>query len=205
MRVMVFDTETTGLPLFSEPSEHPGQPHLVQYAATLFGPDRQEINSINLIIKPDGWEISPEVAAIHGISHERALAEGVPEANAVAAFLAMTACADVVCAYGIPFDTRILRIAMLRAGKTKDECDLFAATLNKHCVQKQATPIVKCPPTDKMMAAGRKTFKTPTLTEAIMAILGEELPGAHDAAVDVAATAKIYFAMNPLPSKKGDA
>lgn len=24
---LFYDTETTGLPLFSEPSEHPGQPH----------------------------------------------------------------------------------------------------------------------------------------------------------------------------------
>ena len=36
MKLAIFyDTETTGIPLFSEPSEHPGQPHIVQLAACL--------------------------------------------------------------------------------------------------------------------------------------------------------------------------
>lgn len=61
--IIFYDTETTGLPLWREPSEHPDQPHIV------------EIASMNALIRPDGWTISPEAAAIHGISQERALAE----------------------------------------------------------------------------------------------------------------------------------
>lgn len=32
---LFFDTETTGLPLFEQPSEDPRQPHIVQLAACL--------------------------------------------------------------------------------------------------------------------------------------------------------------------------
>ena len=32
MRLLMFDTETTGLPLWKDPSDHPDQPHLVQLA-----------------------------------------------------------------------------------------------------------------------------------------------------------------------------
>lgn len=32
---LFYDNETNGLPLFKEPSNHPGQPHIVQLAAVL--------------------------------------------------------------------------------------------------------------------------------------------------------------------------
>lgn len=33
--VLFYDTETNGLPLWSEPSEHPDQPHITQLAAEI--------------------------------------------------------------------------------------------------------------------------------------------------------------------------
>lgn len=40
---LVFDTETTGLPIWKEPSDHPDQPHVVDIAWTLFAEDGSEI------------------------------------------------------------------------------------------------------------------------------------------------------------------
>ena len=75
-----YDTETTGLPLFKEPDNHPSQPHLVQVAAHLVDMDtRDVVQSIDLIVKPDNWIIPDEVAAIHGITTEHANEVGVPE------------------------------------------------------------------------------------------------------------------------------
>jgi DNA polymerase-3 subunit epsilon len=64
MNIAIFyDTETTGLPLFKEPSEHPDQPHIVQLAGCLVDLDtRKTIASMDVIVKPDGWTIS------HGLS-----------------------------------------------------------------------------------------------------------------------------------------
>jgi len=93
---LFFDTETSGLPLFSEPSEDPRQPHIVQLAAALVNLDTREVlEELNVIIKPDGWEIPDEVAVIHGITTERALAEGIPEIEALDRFLALNARAEV--------------------------------------------------------------------------------------------------------------
>lgn len=198
MKIMVFDTETTGLPLWKEPSDHPDQPHLVQYTAVLCeGSPENELDYCNLIIRPDGWTIPDEVAKLHGITQEIALRDGVPEAEAVGAFLLMTDKADLICAFGIDFDMRLLRIAMLRNGIDKQNADGIAQRLKTHCVMRQATPLCKLPPTDKMMAAGRKTWKTPNLTEAVKCLLGEGLEGAHDSRVDVLATTRLYFHMNP--------
>lgn len=201
MKILFFDTETTGLPLWSEPSDHPNQPHLVQFSAIFM--DRDGINGpevINMIVAPDGWTIPDEVVAVHGITTERATIEGSPENMAVDAFVELASKAELISGFGVDFDLRIMRIAMLRSGREKEACDEFASKIRKHCCMRQATPLCKIPPTYRMMASGRKTFKSPTLTEAVKELLGEDLPGAHDAMVDVEATSRLYFHMNkPAP------
>jgi DNA polymerase-3 subunit epsilon len=62
-----------------------------------------------------------------------------------------------------------------------------------HDVMKMATPICKMPPTEKMMARGRKDFKSPRLEEAYRIMFGERMDGAHDAMSDVKATARLFF------------
>ena len=85
-----YDTETTGLPLFREPSEHPGQPHLVQLAAALVDLDtRETVASLDVVVRPDGWTIPDDVAAVHGITTDYAAAVGVPESLALSLFLEM--------------------------------------------------------------------------------------------------------------------
>lgn len=199
MPVLCWDTETQGLPEWGKPSEDPCQPHLVQLAAILFDPDtRDEIEAINLIVKPDGWIIPDEVAAIHGITMERAMDEGIAENDVVAEFKRLHAMADRITAYGIDFDMRIMRIAMLRSGMTKPECDDLAKAKPQGCIMRACTPICKLPPTDRMMAAGRLGYKTPSLTEAHVHFFGVGFDGAHDAMADVRAAMKIGFALREL-------
>lgn len=84
---LFYDTETTGLPLFNDPSEDPRQPHLVQLAASLIDLDKREtIASMNVIVEPRGWVIPDDVAKIHGITTEHAAAFGVSEHLALMMF-----------------------------------------------------------------------------------------------------------------------
>uniref|UniRef100_UPI0035C670C3 exonuclease domain-containing protein n=1 Tax=Serratia quinivorans TaxID=137545 RepID=UPI0035C670C3 len=77
--IFTYDTETTGLPNWKVPSDSPEQPHLVQLAGVLSNAETgEEIQSMNVIIKPDGWEIPEEVTAVHGITTEYALEHGIP-------------------------------------------------------------------------------------------------------------------------------
>ncbi|SNY95523.1 3'-5' exonuclease [Halomonas sp. hl-4] len=113
--VLFFDTETTGLPDWKSPSDSEHQPHLVQIAAILADANtRQEIATMDLIIKPDGWAIPDEVAEIHGITTEKALAVGVPEQQALSTFLALHDRCTLRVAHNTTFDNRIIRIAMKR-------------------------------------------------------------------------------------------
>lgn len=191
---LAYDTETSGLPLFSEPSEDPRQPHIVQLGARLVNLDeRKVIATLDVIIKPEGWTIPDEVAAVHGITTERALAMGVPESLAVELLLELVKQAEVRIAHNETFDARIVRIACKRFfdDATADKWKEGAA----ECTARLATPICKLPPTAKMVAAKRNHPKTPNLGEAYEFFTGKKLEGAHNALVDVDACMAVYYAI----------
>jgi len=190
--ILVFDTETTGIPDFKARSVDPAQPHIVQMALIIYGDDLVSTQDTSVIVRPDGWIIPPEMTAIHGISHERAMDEGVPEKDAAEMFLVAQAKASLRVAHNESFDRRILRIAMTRAGIERDVIE-FTEARQSYCTCQASKPILNLPPTDKMMASGFNGPKPPKLEECIKHFFGEELPGSHDALIDAQACARIYF------------
>jgi len=191
--VLVLDTETTGLPDFKAPSDAPHQPHLVEIAALLYDGAGNLIDSFDAIIRPDGWESCPEALAAHGITHEQAMAEGIPEADALAAFYALHERASLRVAHNQSFDARILRIAIKRYMSDAD-ADAWSSQ-PAFCTMNTAKPIMQLPPTAAMRA--KKFFgpKPPTLAEALKFFTGDDHVDAHRARSDAEACARIYFAM----------
>lgn len=200
---LFYDTETTGFPLWHEPSSDPRQPHLVQLAAALVDLDRassalgapEVIQSIDLIIRPDGWDIPAEASDVHGITTEHALAVGVPEQIALTALLGLWSIGDGGephrrIAHNESFDARMIRIAIKRF--IDDQMADTWKAANAECTMRLCTPICNLPPTPKMVKAGRNHPKSPTLSEAYQHFFGRELVGAHSALVDVKACIEIY-------------
>src|SRR5271168_3679443 len=96
MKLLAYDTETTGIPDYHSPSDGETQPHLVQLGSVLIDSDtKEELHATNFLIRPDGWEITPEMTAIHGITHERAMDEGIPEADATRVYQQLLNQADL--------------------------------------------------------------------------------------------------------------
>lgn len=189
-----YDCETSGLPLFREPSEHPGQPHLVQLAAALVDLDtRETVASLDVVIRPDGWTIPDDVAAVHGITTDYAAAVGVPESLALSLFLEMWGGRRRI-AHNEQFDARIIRIAQHRAGELDTDLDRWKAGPTE-CTARLATPILQLPPTAKMVAAGRTHYKTANLGEAVEFFTGKPLENAHNAMADVEGCMAVYFAI----------
>jgi len=189
---MFFDTETTGIPDWHSPSGGPDQPHMVQLCALLTDDAGQEVEVHNWIIRPDGWVIPSEMTEIHGITQDRALVEGVDEKWAAEQIVEIAGRAERRIAHNEPFDARILRIAFKRYGM-EQYADEAWKNMPRDCTARLTTPICKIPPTDKMMATGRKTFKTPKLEEAHEILFGEKPEKSHDALFDVRACARIFF------------
>jgi DNA polymerase-3 subunit epsilon len=109
--IAFFDTETTGLPAFKLPSDHHSQPHIVDICVLLYTPDGVLVDSFEAMVKPDGWVIPDEVAAIHGITTAMALDHGIPEVEALGGFHRIIERAGLRVAHNVSFDDRIMRIA----------------------------------------------------------------------------------------------
>lgn len=177
--IIFYDTETTGLPDFKAPSESEHQPHIVQLAALLVDPATgKTINSIDVIIKPDGWIIPDDVTEIHGISTELAMDVGVSEKLALEMFMDMWGGRKRV-GHNESFDARIIRIGLMRYGS--DLAEVFKAG-EAECTMRLST---------KACGLG----KAPKLSEAYRHFVNEELENAHSAMADALACRDIYFSI----------
>lgn len=196
MKGLFYDLETNGLPDWHQPSDAPQQPHLVSLAARLVDLDtRETIDSLDMIIQPDGWEIPDDVVEVHGITTEHAMNVGIPEHLAIEEFISLWTQADIRIGHSEQFDARMIRIA------TKRHCDdkvidaWHAGKVNAQCTARLATNIVCLPPSEKMKRAKRFQHKTPTLAEAYQFFTGNELENAHTAMADVDGCMAVYFAI----------
>lgn len=192
---LFYDTETTGLPLFSEPSEDPRQPHIVQLAAVLANLETgEELSSMDVLVKPEGWTIPEEVVAIHGITTEKALDAGIREVDAITMLLDLHERARLRIGHNEPFDARIVRIALLRHFTEPTDADRWKDA-PAACTQRLSTPILKLPPTEKMRAKGMRGNKSANLREAYLHFTGQPLDGAHSAMADARGCMAVYLAI----------
>lgn len=203
-KILFYDTETSGLPNWSVPSGDPSQPHVTQLAAELCNEETGEtLAAMNMIVRPDGWEIPLELQELTGITMERAMDEGLPADQVLHAFITMWMDTDQRCAHNESFDMRMLRIEIMRDPRYSGEVMPTGAgdvpfadywkTAPAFCTQGGCIKILNLPPTPKMVAARRKGPKSPNLGEAYAFFTGQKLEGAHNAQVDIMACKTVYY------------
>ncbi len=186
---LFYDTETTGLPLFREPSSDPRQPHIVEIAAILANREGEQARFQSIIL-PDGWTIPDDIASIHGITTEKAREEGRPADLVMQDFYGLWRMAAFRVAHSQDFDARMVRIALKRHyPAVADEWKAGKA----YCTADLSEKICKLPPTQRMIEAGRAgQFKKPKLSEAYRYFFSEEFKDAHRAMPDAEACMRIY-------------
>jgi DNA polymerase-3 subunit epsilon len=199
--ILFYDTETNGLPLWNLPSEHPDQPHITQLAAELCDVDTGRVlGSMDLLIKPDRWTIPAELEQLTGITNEMAQTFGVPICAALDLFLDLWGHSELRVAHNESFDMRMGRIEIMRSPYGEAFADSWKLA-PAYCTQANSTKILNLPPTAKMVAAGRSHAKSPNLGEAYEFFTGKKLEGAHNAAVDLAASKAVYFGIQANAAK----
>lgn len=194
------DVETTGLPNWRLPSEHPDQPRMCQLALALFDDEGRILIEHEGLILPAGWEIPPETTRVHGLTTETCLKVGKPLELMLAEFNILHDKADDIVAYNTAFDLKILRGELARCGFSKRYGERPTLDLMPAC-----TPLCNLPPSDAMMATGRRGRKTAKLAEATRILLGQTHDRAHDAMADVRAVVALWLYLKnhgKLPAAK---
>ena len=109
MKLLIFDTETTGLPKSRKPSkEEPNNwPHIVSISWVILNSETNEVEKErSYIVNPVNWEIPEESVRIHGITKETATQLGQPLAKVLGEFLAEDY--DTLVAHNMEFDYNVL-------------------------------------------------------------------------------------------------
>jgi len=106
MKLLIFDTETTGLPKTREPAIKGADnwPHLVSIAWIVVEDDKI-LKSEYHIIKPN-WPIPEDSTRIHGITYEKAVAEGEYLSDVMAKFIDEPH--DMMVAHNMNFDFNVV-------------------------------------------------------------------------------------------------
>lgn len=178
--VLVFDSETTGLPAngANYAIDFDQFPHVVQLAWWINGVHK------SFIVKPDGWEIPEEATKIHGITTEQALLQGVPFAKVADEYIHDCMIADIIIGHNIYFDSSIIKANILRMGMPNYYNDLVEPAMDKSkriCTMMKTIKFV-----DAKFENGRGG-KFPRLEELYDKLFEDTFP-AHNAHEDVKAT-----------------
>ena len=191
MFAFAFDTETTGMVDWNLPSTDPAQPHLVQLAGILFDlRDYRTVSTMSVIVRPDGWTIPNDAAAVHGIDQANAGYLGVSLENAVMLFCDLAARADILLAHNLDFDRIVMEAAKARVDAIfgVEPTLPWQAHHQSICTKVHSTDVLKLPKT-----TGRHGgYKWPSLNECYQHFYGIDVEGAHDALTDVRACINVF-------------
>lgn len=184
---LFFDTETTGLPRnWKAPvSDLDNWPRLVQLAWLHYDIDGNRVGGNNYIIKPTGFTIPSEASRIHGISNDRAMTEGVELQGVLNDFQNLISQTNYLVAHNMSFDEKIVGAEFLRNNMANS---LTAKT--RICTMEKSTNYCKL--------EGPYGYKWPKLSELHYKLFGTGFEEAHNAAVDIHATAKCFWEMKKL-------
>ena len=138
---LIFDTETTGLPVRAArgeppvPADDPRQPRMASFAAIIADETGAEIERHKFLVKPDGWTMAEfdararadgkvPASEINGLTDEVLNADGVPVGEILALYSGHILGGLTLVAFNSQFDVKVMRGELRRAGMP----DLFDQT-----------------------------------------------------------------------------
>ncbi|MEZ4880518.1 MAG: 3'-5' exonuclease [Chitinophagales bacterium] len=179
---LFFDTETTGIPKnYKAPvTDVNNWPRLVQLAYLLYDNNATLVASGDFIIQPSGFIIPASATKIHGISTAKAIQEGQPLLDVLQQFNALISQANYLVAHNMAFDEKIVGAEFIRNSMTNS-----IDAKRKICTMQQTVNFCAI--------NGLYGYKWPKLSELHYKLFNTGFDEAHNAAVDISATAKCFW------------
>ena len=186
---LFFDTETSGFISGKKSFDDPTQAWCVQLAAVL-ATKHTIIETMNVIIKPNGRTMNHHAAAVHGISLERAQEEGIDEKDALELFSELLTDTPKRIAHNFDFDSLFISQMFERnMDNLSDQArSKYFLQLPHFCTMKDKRIKAYC---DCKNVKGYPKYAK--LEEMYEILFKTVMPNAHDAMADVIATKDCYY------------
>ena len=206
MIVLVFDTETTGLPetKIINPDTLNLWPHIVQLSYVIYDIDKNILVDINdYIVKvKNGITISEESSKIHGITNEISSMSGLEIELILSELFHHLKRVDLIVGHNITFDINIVMVELLRLiyseNKNMTESELISYKHYLHfisnaknvcCTMKMAKDIFQIKAISK---TGNEYYKFPKLIETHQHLFTETPNNLHNALNDIFVTLRCF-------------
>lgn len=180
MKLLAFDVEATGITDRNRANDDPGQPHIIQIGGVLRCLEASRDEHLEILIRPDGWEVTTEITDLTGLTREDCVVRGLPIGTALTEFSAWVGRADMVAAFNYDFDRLMISIEEQRTAAPSCLDDKPSI-----CVQALCRDVLRLP------GWGGK-YKKPSLLEACKELLGRAPLKHHHALMDSIDCMEIY-------------
>lgn len=205
MRVLVFDTETTGLPQTKilNPDTLNQWPTIVQFSYIIYDLTLNKIiKSKDYIIKvPENIKISEDSVKIHGITNEISSNVGIQIDEVLTKFFCYLRDVDSIIGHNISFDITMIKVELLRIIYNEKllprqlknyKYDLHYITNYKNicCTLQDSIKFCNIQATDKF---GRSYLKYPKLIELHQKLFNSSPNNLHNSFNDILVTLRCFM------------
>jgi DNA polymerase III epsilon subunit-like protein len=179
MKVLIFDTETTGLPEGKNPSIYETQkwPHIIQLSYIVYDSETNEIVTLedDYISIGNDVIIQPESQKIHNISREMLADKGILIEQALEKFNKFSEMSDLLVGHNVSFDKRMVMVEGIR---NKIRVNIH----DTYCTMKNSVKLCKI---QRFWPNGDTYFKYPTLSELHNELFQKIPKNTHNALIDI--------------------
>ena len=190
MRVLIFDTETTGL--FPSRSEVANYPYIVQLSWIVYDFGDNKIKSVNdhIIKLKKGFKIPVETSKIHGITTKIMREKGVELKPILYKFVEDLKGCTTLIAHNINFDKRVIDVESMRNGFSKS---IKGMRKKEYCTMREGTDLCKL---TMISYYTRKPIpKFPRLTQLHDHLFKTSPKNIHNALIDILMCFRCYYKM----------
>ena len=204
MRVIIFDTETTGLPSTKiiNPDTLHKWPHIVQFSYIIYNVTSTKMikTSDNIIKIPNDIIISDFCTNLHGLTTDKCNSHGTNIKDVLSEFFKDMKTVDKIVGHNVSFDLNMVKVELLRLINNPDidydtktlhiECFYtMCYTTKVYCTMKNSIDLCNI---EIISKDGRKYNKFPKLFELYQKLFNETPNNLHNSLIDILVTLRCY-------------